>query len=90
MIYFVIVFDIIYGILVFLSIKIVLRCLIECSSLEEAFRKEFKMKPLKEPCKSAIREERCLGCNRLENPDFTGDKGCEHICFGKKIKKLKD
>lgn len=33
---------------------------------------------LKEPCKSAIKEERCLGCNKLENPDFTGDKECEY------------
>lgn len=45
---------------------------------------------LEEPCKSAIKEERCLGCNRLENPDFKGDKECEYICFGKKIEKLKD
>lgn len=35
------------------------------------------MKELIEPCKSAIREERCLGCNRLENPNFMGDKNCK-------------
>lgn len=29
-----------------------------------------KYKPLEEPCKS------CLGCQRLEDPDFTGDKNC--------------
>ena len=34
------------------------------------------MKELKEPCKSAIKEERCLGCNKLEDPDFTRDKEC--------------
>ena len=27
-------------------------------------------KPLEEPCKS------CLGCMRLEDPNFTGDKNC--------------
>ena len=31
-----------------------------------------KYKPLIEPCKS------CLGCQRLENPDFTGDKNCKY------------
>lgn len=36
------------------------------------------MKELKEPCKSAIKEERCLGCCQLENPDFTGDKECKY------------
>lgn len=27
---------------------------------------------LEEPCKS------CLGCQRLENPNFTGDKNCKY------------
>lgn len=36
------------------------------------------MKELKEPCKSAIKEERCLGCNKLENPNFEGDKDCKY------------
>lgn len=31
-----------------------------------------KYKPLIEPCKS------CLGCQRLENPNFTGDKNCKY------------
>lgn len=29
-----------------------------------------KYKELEEPCKS------CLGCMRLEDPNFTGDKNC--------------
>lgn len=45
---------------------------------------------LEEPCKS------CLGCQRLENPNFTGDKNCKYaekenwkqerikICFNEK------
>ena len=28
-------------------------------------------KPLEEPCKN------CLGCMRLEDPNFTGDKNCK-------------
>lgn len=31
-----------------------------------------KYKPLEEPCK------KCLGCQRLENPNFTGDKNCKY------------
>lgn len=31
-----------------------------------------KYKPLEEPCK------RCLGCMRLENPNFIGDKNCRY------------
>lgn len=31
-----------------------------------------KYPPLIEPCKS------CLGCQRLENPNFTGDKNCKY------------
>lgn len=34
------------------------------------------MKELEEPCKSAIREGRCLGCVRLEDPNFVGNKYC--------------
>lgn len=30
------------------------------------------MKELQEPCKS------CLGCMRLENENFTGDKNCKY------------
>ena len=32
-----------------------------------------KYKPLIEPCKS------CLGCQRLENPNFTGDKNWKYV-----------
>ena len=32
---------------------------------------------LKEPCKSAIAEGRCLGCQALEDPFFTGNKKCK-------------
>lgn len=43
------------------------------------------MKPLQEPCKSAINEGFCLGCNRLEAPEFVGDKNCkEYIRNGVK------
>ena len=31
-----------------------------------------KYPSLTEPCKS------CLGCQRLENPNFTGDKNCKY------------
>ena len=31
-----------------------------------------KCKPLIEPCKS------CLGCQRLENPNFISDKNCKY------------
>ena len=31
-----------------------------------------KYKELQEPCKS------CLGCMRLENPNFTGDINCKY------------
>jgi len=33
---------------------------------------------LKEPCYSAILTGRCLGCNKLEDPNFTGDKNCKY------------
>lgn len=36
------------------------------------------MKQLQEPCKSAITEGRCLGCNQLENADFVSDKKCKY------------
>lgn len=35
-----------------------------------------RFKELQEPCKSAIKSNKCLGCNKLEDPDFTGDKEC--------------
>lgn len=35
-------------------------------------------KELKEPCKSLIAKNKCLGCNRLEDPNFTGDKNCKY------------
>ena len=31
---------------------------------------KYNYPPLQEPCKS------CLGCQRLEEPSFTGDKNC--------------
>lgn len=31
-----------------------------------------KYKELQEPCKN------CLGCMRLEDPNFTGDKNCKY------------
>lgn len=36
-----------------------------------------KYLPLKEPCKSAIEKGICLGCNRLELPEFQGLPGCK-------------
>lgn len=35
-------------------------------------------KDLGEPCKSAIRLNKCLGCNKLEDPNFTSDKNCKY------------
>lgn len=35
-----------------------------------------KYKDLQEPCKSMLSKEKCLGCNKLEDPEFTGDKNC--------------
>lgn len=49
----------------------------------ETIRQDFKkieMLELKEPCKSAIKNNECLGCMKLENPDFVGDKECIWIC----------
>ena len=34
------------------------------------------MKELKEPCKTLIKTNRCLGCNRLELDYFEGDDKC--------------
>lgn len=41
---------------------------------------------LKEPCKSMIEKGECLGCNALEDPDFTSNPNCIHV---KKIQKEK-
>lgn len=38
----------------------------------------YKYKELGEPCKSAIAEGRCTGCNRLELENFVGLKGCKY------------
>lgn len=37
------------------------------------------MKELILSCKKALQEQRCLGCVRLENPDFVGDENCQNI-----------
>lgn len=34
------------------------------------------MKELKNPCKILISGNKCLGCNKLEDPLFEGDKEC--------------
>lgn len=34
------------------------------------------MKELIESCKKALAENRCLGCQSLENPYFTGNLNC--------------
>ena len=36
------------------------------------------MKELIPSCKKALQEQICLGCVRLENPNFTGDENCVH------------
>lgn len=36
------------------------------------------MKELIESCKKAIAENRCLGCQALENPYFTGNWNCRY------------
>lgn len=38
-------------------------------------------KELKEPCKSAIEKQRCLGCNLLELEDFESNPDCKYIKF---------
>ena len=35
-------------------------------------------KELKEPCKTMITLEKCLGCNKLELPFFEADKNCKY------------
>lgn len=34
---------------------------------------------LKEPCKSLIANEQCLGCNKLELPFFVSDVNCKQV-----------
>ena len=46
-----------------------------------------KYKELKEPCRSAIAEGRCTGCNRLELEEFEGKEDCK---YGKKVEYSKD
>lgn len=36
-----------------------------------------RYRELGEPCRSAIAEERCLGCSRLELEGFVGDEECK-------------
>lgn len=36
-----------------------------------------RYKELGEPCRSAIEEGRCLGCRRLEEEEFEGDRECK-------------
>lgn len=36
-----------------------------------------KYPELIEPCKSAIKEGRCTGCQALEEADFIGNKDCK-------------
>ena len=40
---------------------------------KEERRKRIKYPPLIETCK------KCLGCQRLEDPNFTGDKSCKYV-----------
>ena len=37
-----------------------------------------KYPELEEPCKTAIKEGICLGCQALENPYFRGRKDCKY------------
>ena len=37
------------------------------------------MRELKEPCKTAIAKERCLGCTGLGEPDWIEPKKCPYI-----------
>lgn len=34
------------------------------------------MKPLIESCRKALEEEKCLGCQALEDDDFIGNPNC--------------
>lgn len=36
-------------------------------------------KELKEPCKSALANGRCLGCTALESPDFESNNNCIYL-----------
>lgn len=38
-----------------------------------------RYRELGEPCRSAIEEGRCLGCNKLELEEFKGDKECKYV-----------
>jgi hypothetical protein len=38
-----------------------------------------RYKELKEPCRSAIAEGRCLGCSKLEEEEFEGDEECKYV-----------
>lgn len=38
-----------------------------------------KYQTLKGKCKEYIKKGLCLGCTRLEMPNFTGDDNCKHI-----------
>lgn len=37
-----------------------------------------KYMQLNDKCKKAIENEWCLGCQALENPNFTGNPNCKH------------
>ena len=37
-----------------------------------------KYLPLREPCKTAIEKGYCMGCNRLELPNFVGKYDCKY------------
>lgn len=37
-----------------------------------------KYKELKDPCKTLIEKELCLGCNKLELPEFEADINCKY------------
>lgn len=37
-----------------------------------------KYPPLIEPCKSAIKEGRCTGCQALEDKNFVGNRNCKN------------
>lgn len=37
----------------------------------------YRYRELEEPCRSAIEEGRCTGCNRLELEGFVGNKECK-------------
>lgn len=47
------------------------------------------MRELEEPCRSAIKYERCLGCSQLENSSFTSDINCKYIIKEKEYARKK-